>query len=120
MIDCQLIADAETCMIATAGARVLHFSLDDIPMLTNAGKGVRGIKIDDSDEVIGIVQFARPSDCLRVVNSSDNTLSFGQQKYQVNSRGGRGVQTSKRVRFRKVLRPDIELIDWTEMEVSEE
>ncbi len=116
VVDCQLITDAETCMIASASARVVHFSLDDIPLLTNAGKGVRGIKVDEKDHVLGIVQLARPSDCLRVVNTSGKAVSFGQQKYQVTSRGGRGVQTSKRIGFAEVIHPEIELVDWSTME----
>jgi DNA gyrase subunit A len=120
VVDCQLIKDAETCMMASATARVVHFALDDIPMLTNAGKGVRGIKVDDKDQVLGIVQLARPSDCLRVKNTSDKLLSFGQQKYQVTSRGGRGVQTSKRIGFVEVIRPEIELVDWSTMEEDDE
>jgi len=120
VIDCQLITDAETCMMASASARVVHFSLDDIPMLTNAGKGVRGIKVDHKDQVLGIVQLARPSDCLRVKNTSDKLVSFGQQKYQVTSRGGRGIQTSKRIGFTQVIRPEIELIDWSTMEEDED
>lgn len=119
VIDCQLITDAETCMLATASARVIHFSLDDVPMLTNAGKGVRGIKIEGGDQVLGMIQLSRPSDCLRAKNTSDRIVSFGQQKYQVTSRGGRGVQTSKRIGFRHVIRPEIELVDWAEMEDEE-
>ena len=103
-------------MLATASARVIHFSLDDVPMLTNAGKGVRGIKVEGSDQVLGMIQLSRPSDCLRAKNTSDKIVSFGQQKYQVTSRGGRGVQTSKRIGFRHVIRPEIELVDWAEME----
>ena len=87
-------------------------------MLTNAGKGVRGIKLDVSDYVIGVVQLSRPSDCLRVLNENDKELVFGQQKYQVTSRGGRGVQTSKRISFSKVIQPEIQLVDWSEMEES--
>jgi len=116
VVDCQLVTDAETCMMASAAARVVHFSLDDVPILTNAGIGVRGIKVDDKDKVLGIVQLARPSDCLRVKNTSDKLVSFGQQKYQVSSRGGRGVQTSKRIGFVEVIRPEIELVDWSTME----
>lgn len=118
VVSCQLIADAETMFLATAEARVIHFSLDEIPMLTSAGKGVRGIKLEEGDRVLGMVQLSRPSDCLRVVNSNDKELVFGQQKYQVTSRGGRGVMTSKRTTFEKVVRPEIELVDWSEMEES--
>ena len=85
-------------------------------MLTNPGKGVRGIKLDASDRVLGVVQLSRPSDCLRVVNDNGKELAFGQQKYQVTSRGGRGVMTSKRTKFEKIVRPDIQLVDWSLME----
>ena len=119
VVDCQLVTDAETCMMASAAARVVHFSLDDVPILTNAGIGVRGIKVGDRDHVLGIVQLARPGDRLRVKNTSDKVVSFGQQKYQVSSRGGRGVQTSKRIGFVEVIRPEIELIDWSVMEEDE-
>lgn len=120
MIDCQLITDAETCMMATVAARVVHFCLDDIPLLTNAGKGVRGIRLDDDDQVLGIVQLARPSDCLRVKNTKEKLVSFGQQKYQVTSRGGRGIQTSKRIDFVEVIRPEIELVDWSTKEEEDQ
>ena len=116
VVYCKLITDAETVFFASANARVLHFSLDEIPMLTSAGKGVRGIKLDADDRVLGVVQLSRPSDCLRVINSNGKELVFGQQKYQVTSRGGRGVLTSKRANFDTVIQPEIELVDWSEME----
>lgn len=118
VVYCQLIDDAETVFFASKNGRVIHFAIDDIPMLTNAGKGVRGLKLDADDYVLGVVQLSRPSDCLRVVNSNDKELVFGQQKYQVTSRGGRGVLTSKRTNFERVIQPEIQLIDWSEMEDS--
>ena len=116
VVYCDLITEAETVFIASANARVLHFSLNDVPMLTNAGKGVRGIRLDADDRVLGVVQLSRPSDCLRVLNSNEKELVFGQQKYQITSRGGRGVLTSQRTGFDKILKPEIELVDWSLME----
>lgn len=116
VVYCQLVVDAETIFFASKNGRIIHFAIDDIPMLTNAGKGVRGLKLDADDHVLGVVQLSRPSDCLRVVNSNDKELVFGQQKYQVTSRGGRGVLTSKRTNFTKVIQPEIQLVDWSEME----
>ncbi len=107
---------AETMFIASRGARVIHFRVDEIPLLTNAGKGVRGIRLDSSDEVLGAVQLSRPSDCLRVRNTNDKLLSFGQMKYGVTSRGGKGVRTSMRNGFEEIIQPPIELVDWAELD----
>jgi len=111
----ELIDRANTMFIATKNARILHFKIKDVPVLGNPGIGVRGIRLVDDDGVLGAVQLSRPSDCLRVVNSNDKPLSFGQMKYGVTSRGGKGIKTSARNRFQHIVR-SIELIDWTEME----
>jgi DNA gyrase subunit A len=108
--------DAETMFIATKGARIVHFEVDEVPILTNAGKGVRGIKLEGEDEVLGAMQLVRPSDCLRVKNTNDKVLSFGQMKYGVTSRGGKGVRTSQRNGFDSIIHPEIELVDWSEYE----
>ncbi len=112
----DLVREADTMFLATKGARVLHFKIDEVPVLGGPGKGVRGIKLAPQDVVLGAVQLTRPSDCLRVTNSNGKTLSFGQMKYSVTSRGGKGVRTSARNKFETVVRPEIELIDWEQIE----
>lgn len=112
----ELVRDAKTMYMATRNARVLHFQIDEVPVLGAAGKGVRGMKLESGDEVIGAVQISRPSDCLHVVNVSGKPLSFGQQKYSVTSRGGKGIKTSQRTGFSEVVRRSIELVDWSQME----
>lgn len=111
----EFITEAETVFLASRKARIIHFAIEEIPLLSSAGKGVRGIRLEPGDEVLGMAQLARPSDCLRVRNENDKLLSFGQTKYQVTSRGGRGVKTSTRTGFTEVIQPDIQLVDWNEM-----
>ncbi|MGH7129111.1 MAG: DNA gyrase subunit A, partial [Planctomycetaceae bacterium] len=94
-----LVTDADTAMIATRAARVLHFKIKEAPVLSGPGKGVIGIRLEQGDEVLGAVQLARPSDCLRALNANDKLLTFGQMKYGVTSRGGKGVRTSQRTGF---------------------
>ena len=112
----ELVRKAETMFVATKNARVLHFEIEEVPVLGAAGKGVRGIKLESGDEAIGAVQLARPSDCLRVSSTNDKVLTFGQMKYNVTSRGGKGVKTSMRNGFSEIVRPPIALVDWTEYE----
>ena len=112
----QLVTTGQTLFIVSREARLVHFAIDDVPVLAGPGKGVRGIKLDAGDEVIGARQLSRPSDTLRVRNTNDKVLSFGQTKYTITSRGGRGVKTSKRTGFTELIAQDIELVDWSEYE----
>lgn len=115
----DLVRDATSMFIATKNARVVHFSIEDVPILSGAGKGVRGIRlVDPKDEVLGAAQMARPSDCLRVRTSADKTLVFGQMKYEVSSRGGKGIRAAQRSTFTEIIRPDIVLIDWAALEAE--
>ena len=79
------------------------------------GRTLRVHTLEAGDELLGVVQFSRPSDALRVKNDNDSVLSFGQTKYQVTSRGGRGVKTSSRTGFVELIQPDIQLVDWSEL-----
>jgi len=108
-----LVTEAKTVFIVSRDARLVHFAIDDIPVLAGPGKGVRGIRLDAGDQVLGARPLTRPSDALRVKNTNDKVVSFGQTKYTVTSRGGRGVKTSKRTGFTEIIRPDIELVDWS-------
>ncbi len=114
----QLIGEHETMFLASKKARIIHFSLDDVPLLANPGRGVKGIKLEKNDQVIGAVLLGRPSDCLRVINTNGKQLTFGQAKYGVTSRGGKGHKTSQRTGFKEVLRPEITLVDWSSLENS--
>lgn len=115
VVDVHLLDDHQTAFLATRKSRILHFSLDEVPLLLNAGKGVRGIKLDKGDEVIGSVPLAKPGDSMQVINSNGNQQGYGQQKYTVTSRGGRGVKASQRVGFDYVMRPEIAIVDWSEI-----
>ena len=115
----SLVGEATSVFLATKGARVIHFGVDDVAILSGAGRGVRGIKLEANDEVLGAALMARPSDCLRVRTSGDKTLTCGQQKYVVTSRGGRGFRAAHRSTFEEILRPEITLIDWAAQEEKE-
>ncbi|MFQ5731219.1 MAG: DNA topoisomerase (ATP-hydrolyzing) subunit A [Planctomycetaceae bacterium] len=112
----ELVIDAKTVFVATKNTRVLHFRIEDVPILAAAGKGVIGIKLDKGDEVLGARQMSRPSDTLKVVSTQGKEFHFGQTKYRVTSRGGKGVAAKPRLKFREVIRPEIELVDWADID----
>jgi DNA gyrase subunit A len=112
----ELVRDCETVFLATRDARVIHFKIDDVPILGGPGKGVRGIKLAPNDDVLGAIQLGRQSDALHVINANDKALSFGQMKYGVTSRGGKGIKTSTRTGFKEIVPQPIELVDWEQYE----
>ena len=61
---------------------------------------------------------ARPSDCLRVQTSAEKLLVFGQMKYELTARGGKGIRAAQRSTFTEIVRPDIVLIDWATIEAE--
>ncbi len=112
----DLVRDATTMFLATAAARIIHFAVTDVPVLSGAGKGVRGMRVATDDHVLGGALLTNPRDCLRIETTAEKEMVFGQVKYEVTSRGGKGVRTSHRSGFTKILRPPIELVDWTKFE----
>ena len=108
----ERVDGADSVFLATAKARVLHFKVDSIPVLSGAGKGVKGIDLAKGDEVLGAKLCRRPGDALHVLNVNDKELPFGQMKYTPTGRGGKGVKTSQRTGFRRVLDDGPELADW--------
>ncbi|MBX3443212.1 MAG: DNA topoisomerase IV subunit A [Planctomyces sp.] len=114
VVHVEIMNDDDSMFLATRKARLLHFRVSDVPVLSGAGVGVRGIKLEADDVVLGAQRLTRPSDVLRAVNDNDKELSFGQGKYEITSRGGRGVKTSHRTGFKTILRPEPTLPDWTQ------
>lgn len=118
VVSVNLVGEATSVFLASKGARLIHFSIDDVPVLSGAGRGVRGMKLDPKDELLGMALMARPSDCLHVRTSGDKTLTCGQHKYVTTSRGGKGFRAAHRSTFVEIVRPDIVLIDWTALEAE--
>ncbi|MFN0055148.1 MAG: DNA topoisomerase (ATP-hydrolyzing) subunit A [Planctomycetales bacterium] len=112
----DLVRDASTMFLASEQARIIHFAVTDVPVLSGAGKGVRGLKVAADDQVLGAALLSQPRDCLHVLTTAEKEMVFGQVKYEVTSRGGKGVRTSHRSGFAKIIRPPIELVDWSKFE----
>jgi DNA gyrase subunit A len=115
----ELVRDATTMFLASSNARVLHFKINEVPILSGPGKGVRGMKLAVDDKVLGAALMTNPRDCLRAMTTHDKELVFGQTKYETASRGGKGFKTVQRSGFARILREPIQLVDWATMEDAE-
>src|SRR5690606_9175251 len=113
VIHVELMNEEETVFLISRAARLIHFAVSDVMILNGAGKGVRGLKLVEKDDVvIAAKRMSRPSDVLKVVNDHDKTLSFGQMKYSVTARGGKGIKTSQRTGIKSVIKDEVQPVDW--------
>ena len=116
VVHSELVEEADTMFLISRDARLIHFAVSDVPVLSGAGKGVRGIKLDAGDVLLGAQKMSRPSDTLKVINDNDKTMSFGQMKYTVTSRGGKGVKVAHRSTIKSIVRLELILPDWGQVE----
>ncbi|HET6423111.1 MAG TPA: DNA gyrase subunit A, partial [Planctomycetaceae bacterium] len=117
VVTVQLVGDATSVFLASHKGRVIHFTLEEVAALSGAGRGVRGIKLEPQDEVIGIQLCTRPSDSLHIKTDGDKVLVCGQMKYALVTRGGKGDRAVTRSTVTEVVR-EIALVDWAAIEAE--
>ncbi len=112
----RLVADETGAMLATRGGHVIHFKLDEVNVLSGAGKGVMGIKLGDDDVCIGgaLVTEGRRNPGNRMVVETDGgrPMEFTPEGPKAVHRGGAGTRQVQRTKFARVVPPAIELADW--------
>ena len=89
--NCQL-------MIAARGGRCVRFDETDARPLGRTSTGVRGINIDDNDEVIGMISYDPTAEdaanhTVLVVSEHGYGKRTDIEEYRKTNRGGKGVKT---------------------------
>jgi DNA gyrase subunit A len=108
----RLLLDEESLFLASASGHVIHFAIDQINILSGAGKGVMGIKLAEGDTCLGGALINSRFDAMVMETAGGKTMEFRRGKYEMTSRGGKGFEAVKRTRFVRVVPPPIELLDW--------
>jgi DNA gyrase subunit A len=113
----QLLTGGEQgVMLASRKGWVIHFPVDEVNVLAGPGKGVIGIKLDAGDECVGgSAVGAGRFDKLTAEAESGVLKEFGIGAYAQQQRGGKGRE-HKRTPLARVLPPEIQLMNWDEVE----
>jgi DNA gyrase subunit A len=88
-------------------------AMDEVPVLGSAGLGVKLIKLGAGDGLVAAKALVGPKDTLVVVTDAGRELRFSHGKYDVVSRGGKGVRLIKRGALSAQVEPDLEGLDVT-------
>jgi DNA gyrase subunit A len=110
------VVHEESMFLVSADGRVIHFKIDEVNVLSGAGRGVIGIKLDE-DTCIGGALVSSRFTKMDVETSGGVVRELGGGKPTVG-RGGVGHQEVKRTQFVRVLPPAIDLTDWEALELA--
>ena len=98
LLDALLTDGAHEVMIAARKGRCCRFNEEEVRAIGRSGSGVRGISIDDDDEVIG-ANSCNPNaedaaaHTILVVSENGYGKRSDPQEYRLTSRGAKGVKT---------------------------
>ena len=94
LIEAKLTSGKAEVVIATREGKAIRFNENTVRPIGRVGAGVRGISIEEADEVIGMI-CVEPSSKQDVLVLSEN--GYGKRtdldEYRITNRGGKGVKT---------------------------
>ena len=94
LIDAKLTSGSAEVMIAARNGKAIRFNEETVRPVGRTSMGVRGIAIEDDDEVVGMI-------CIEPDSKNDVMVlsehGFGKRtnldEYRITNRGGKGVKT---------------------------
>lgn len=94
LIEAKLTSGQAEVMIAARDGKCIRFNESTVRPIGRSGMGVRGISIEESDDVIGMI-CVEPDSKQDVLVLSEN--GYGKRtdldEYRITNRGGKGVKT---------------------------
>ena len=94
LIEAKLTSGNAEVMIAAREGKAIRFNESTVRPIGRVGAGVRGISLDEGDEVVGMI-CVEPASGQDVLVLSEN--GYGKRtdlsEYRVTNRGGKGVKT---------------------------
>ena len=94
LIEAKLTSGNAEVMIAARDGKAIRFNESTVRPIGRVGAGVRGISIEESDEVVGMI-CVEPDSTQDVLVLSEN--GYGKRtdldEYRITNRGGKGVKT---------------------------
>ncbi len=80
-------------MLMTAHGQAIRFSQKDLRPMGRDTQGVRGIRLEDGDEVVGVIPVSSDEDKLLMITEKGYGKSTLAGEYRRQSRGGKGLIT---------------------------
>ncbi|MGI9626617.1 MAG: DNA gyrase subunit A, partial [Longimicrobiales bacterium] len=91
LIDVQITDPGNEVLLASRSGKAIRFKEADARSMGRTTEGVRGIRMKEGDEVVGMVVVRRPDVTLLVVTETGMGKRSEIDDYRMQKRGGQGV-----------------------------
>jgi DNA gyrase subunit A len=95
LVDARLTDGGQDLIIGTKKGMAIRFNEKDIRPMGRQAAGVRGIKLEKDDEVIGMIAVKRSGTTILVVTEKGFGKRSDLTDYRITHRGGKGIITVK-------------------------
>lgn len=95
LISAQFVSEGDSVILTTAKGQSIRFDEGDVREMGRQAAGVRGIKLDTNDVVVGtgIVPKGARGAALLVLSSTGYGKKTSTSEYKIQGRGGSGIKT---------------------------
>jgi DNA gyrase subunit A len=90
LIAALLTSGSDEILLGTAGGMAIHFSEKDVRPMGRTSYGVKGIELDEGDEVVSL-EVVRPGGTVLSVTRNGYGKRTTLDEYRLQSRGGKGL-----------------------------
>jgi DNA gyrase subunit A len=105
IVGVSVVRGGEILIAATAQARGILCTAEEVNYLSGPGKGVILIKLNEDDRVLGFIASTGDRDLLTVETTRGAEQTISTTKYEVTGRGGKGRELLQRGQFTRVVWP---------------
>ncbi len=93
LLNVSLTNGSNHIVIAKTGGKAIHFHESDARPMGRTASGVRGVRLEGDDKVVGMVCISREDSNLLVVSEKGYGKRSDIDDYRITKRGGKGVKT---------------------------
>lgn len=96
LVNAALTKGGNDILLCSKGGMSIRFSEEDVRAMGRNAAGVRGMELEEGDEVVGmtVLDKDRKQDILTVTSSGHGKRTEAEE-YRIQSRGGKGIITMK-------------------------
>jgi DNA gyrase subunit A len=96
LVNASISSGGNDVLLCSKGGMSIRFKEDDVRTMGRVAAGVRGMDLDEGDEVVGmtILDKNQKQDLLSVTNSGYGKRTESEE-YRIQTRGGKGIITMK-------------------------